>query len=90
MLAWWLHEMIVSPTPLRERMTLFWHHHFATSLQKINRSKAMWTQQQVLRTNALGSFRSLLHDVAKDPAMLIYLDGANSKRRHRSRTLPAK
>lgn len=80
MKAWWLREMMVSPTPLRERMTLFWHNHFATSQQKVNRSQAMWQQQQVLRANALGNFRSLLHDVAKDPAMLIYLDGANSRK----------
>ena len=80
MKAWWLREMIASPTPLRERMTLFWHNHFATSQQKVNRSQAMWNQQQVLRANALGTFRTLLHDVAKDPAMLIYLDGANSRK----------
>lgn len=80
MKAWWLREMMASPTPLRERMTLFWHNHFATSQQKVNRSQAMWKQQQVLRTHALGSFKSLLHDVAKDPAMLIYLDGANSRK----------
>jgi uncharacterized protein (DUF1800 family) len=80
MKTWWLREMVVSPTPLRERLTLFWHSHFATSQQKVNRSQAMWKQQQVLRTHALGSFRSLLHDVAKDPAMLIYLDGANSRK----------
>ena len=80
MKVWWLREMIASPTPLRERMTLFWHNHFATSQQKVNRSQAMWQQQQVLRTHALGSFKSLLHDVAKDPAMLIYLDGANSRK----------
>lgn len=80
MKIWWLREMVVSPTPLRERMTLFWHNHFATSQQKVNRSQAMWKQQQVLRTHALGNFRSLLHDVAKDPAMLIYLHGANSRK----------
>jgi uncharacterized protein (DUF1800 family) len=80
MKAWWLQEMIASPTPLRERMTLFWHNHFATSQQKVNRSQAMWKQQQTLRTHALGSFRALLHDVAKDPAMLVYLDGANSRK----------
>ena len=80
MKAWWLREMMASPTPLRERMTLFWHNHFATSQQKVNRSQAMWKQQQVLRTHALGSFRGLLHDVAKDPATLIYLDGANSRK----------
>ena len=72
--------MIESPAPLKERMTLFWHNHFATSQQKVNRSQMMWRQQQILRADALGSFSALLHNVAKDPAMLIYLDGANSRK----------
>ena len=78
--TWWMQEMIESPAPLQERMTLFWHNHFATSQQKVIRSQAMWNQHQVLRTHALGSFATLLHAVAKDPAMLVYLDGANSRR----------
>jgi uncharacterized protein (DUF1800 family) len=77
--AWWMREMIESPAPLRERMTLFWHNHFANSQQKVVRSQAMWQQNQLLRTHALGSFASLLHTIAKDPAMLVYLDGANSR-----------
>jgi uncharacterized protein (DUF1800 family) len=78
--AWWLREMIESPAPLAERMTLFWHGHFATSQQKVVRSQAMWQQQQVLRAQALGSFGALLHAVARDPAMLAYLDGASSRK----------
>ena len=78
--AWWMREMLVTASPLAERMTLFWHNHFATSQQKVIRSQAMWQQQQLFRSQALGSFSTLLHGVAKDPAMLIYLDGANSRR----------
>lgn len=78
--TWWVREMIESPTPLAERMTLFWHNHFATSQQKVVRSQAMWRQQQLLRAGALGDFRVLLHGVARDPAMLVYLDGANSRK----------
>jgi uncharacterized protein (DUF1800 family) len=78
--AWWLREMIDSPTPLAERMTLFWHGHFATSQQKVVRSQAMWRQHELLRSQALGNFRTLLHGVARDPAMLVYLDGANSRK----------
>lgn len=77
---WWLMEMLATPTPLAERMTLFWHNHFATSQQKVVRAQAMWQQQQVLRANALGNFRTLLHAVAKDPATLVYLDAANSRK----------
>jgi len=78
--SWWLREMVETRTPLAERMVLFWHNHFATSQQKVIRSQAMWQQQQVLRANALGNFSVLLHAVAKNPAMLIYLDGANSRK----------
>ncbi len=78
--TWWIREMIESPAPLAERMTLFWHNHFATSQQKVVRSHAMWNQHQLLRRQALGNFRTLLHAVAKDPAMLVYLDGANSRK----------
>ena len=78
--AWWLREMLETPTPLAERMVLFWHNHFATSQQKVVRSQAMWRQHELFRTHALGSFASLLHGIAKDPAMLVYLDAANSRR----------
>ncbi len=78
--SWWMREMIESPAPLAERMVLFWHNHFATSQQKVIRSQAMWKQHLLLRASALGSFRTLLHAVAKDPAMLVYLDGANSRK----------
>lgn len=78
--AWWLREMLETPTPLAERMALFWHNHFATSQQKVVSSQAMWRQNQLFRTQALGSFASLLHGIAKDPAMLVYLDAANSRR----------
>jgi uncharacterized protein (DUF1800 family) len=61
-------------------MTLFWHNHFATSQQKVVRSQAMWNQHLLLREHALGNFGQLLHAVAKDPAMLVYLDGANSRK----------
>lgn len=78
--AWWMREMLQTPTPLAERMVLFWHNHFATSQQKVNRSQGMWHQHLLFRANALGSFSTLLHAVAKDPAMLVYLDGANSRK----------
>lgn len=77
---WWMREMVESPTPLAERMTLFWHGHFATSQQKVVRADAMWRQHLLLRANALGDFRDLLHGVARDPAMLVYLDGARSRK----------
>ena len=77
--AWWLQEMRDTPAPLAERMVLFWHNHFATSVQKVQSPQGMFIQQQLLRTHALGSFAALLHGIARDPAMLIYLDGAANK-----------
>ena len=77
---WWLWEMLTTKNPLAERMTLFWHNHFATSQQKVVRSMAMWNQHQLLRTNALGSFATMLRGIVVDPAMLIYLDNANSRK----------
>ena len=78
--SWWIREMIASASPLAERMALFWHGHFATSQQKVVRSQAMWRQHQLLRAQALGNFGTLLHAVARDPAMLAYLDGASSRK----------
>jgi uncharacterized protein (DUF1800 family) len=78
--AWWLQEMRDTPTPLAERMVLFWHNHFATSMQKVQQPQGMFIQQQLFRREALGSFRELLHGVARDPAMLVYLDGAANRK----------
>jgi uncharacterized protein (DUF1800 family) len=77
---WWLREMVSTPSPLTERMTLFWHGHFATSQQKVRSPRLMYRQNVLLRREALGNFATLLHDVARDPAMLIYLDNAGSRR----------
>jgi uncharacterized protein (DUF1800 family) len=77
---WWVREMIATPSPLTERMTLFWHGHFATSLQKVRSAQLMYRQNALLRREALGNFATLLHAIARDPAMLIYLDNAGSRR----------
>ena len=77
---WWLREMLNTPSPITERMTLFWHGHFATSLQKVYSAKLMYAQNALLRSEALGNFATLLHAIARDPAMLIYLDNARSRR----------
>ncbi|MDR3612567.1 MAG: DUF1800 domain-containing protein [Candidatus Obscuribacterales bacterium] len=71
---WWIARMTYSNKPLEEKMTLFWHGHFANSDQKIRDPLAMYRQNQLFRANALGNFESLLLGVSKDPAMIIYLD----------------
>jgi uncharacterized protein (DUF1800 family) len=78
--GWWLHEMLTTPSPLTERMTLFWHNHFVSSQQKVRYSQLMYRQNELLRQQALGNFGTLLHAVSKDPAMLIYLDNANNRK----------
>jgi len=70
---WWLDRMLRTKRPLVEKMTLFWHGHFATSMQKVQ-ANYMVGQIDLLRSNALGNFRNLLLAVSQDPAMLIWLD----------------
>ncbi len=77
---WWFREMLTTPSPLTEKMTLFWHNHFATSQQKVRFTPLIYQQHVMLRRNALGNFGTMLRDIARDPAMLIYLDGANSRK----------
>ncbi|HMA89017.1 MAG TPA: DUF1800 domain-containing protein [Burkholderiales bacterium] len=80
--GWWLDEMVTTDSPLTERMTLFWHNHFTSSLQKVRSPALMARQNALLRRYALGNFGALLHAVAKDPAMLVYLDGARNRKGH--------
>jgi uncharacterized protein (DUF1800 family) len=77
---WWVTEMLTTPSPLTERMTLFWHNHFTSSVQKVRSGTLMYRQNVLLRRHALGNFGQLLHAVSKDPAMLVYLDSATNRR----------
>jgi uncharacterized protein (DUF1800 family) len=78
--AWWLYRILYDRDPLREKMTLFWHGHFATSNRKVDSIPSMLRQNEFLRRNALGTFGSLVSGVVSDPAMLVWLDGAGSKK----------
>jgi uncharacterized protein (DUF1800 family) len=78
--TWWLEEMLQTRSPLTERMTLFWHNHFVSSQQKVRYTKLMYEQNVLLRRHAAGNFGQLLHAVAKDPAMVIYLDSASNRK----------
>lgn len=80
--GWWAQEMATTPSPLTERMTMFWHNHFVSSDDKVREPGVLYRQNVLLRANALGNFGTLLHAVSKDPAMLIYLDGAGSRKGH--------
>jgi uncharacterized protein (DUF1800 family) len=72
---WWLDRMVRSTSPLVERMALVWHDWFATQRVGGIPQKGMIDQNQLFRRHALGSFRELLLDVTKDPAMLRWLNG---------------
>jgi uncharacterized protein (DUF1800 family) len=77
---WWAERMLNTRRPLEERMTLFWHGHFATSEDKVRDVRKMLLQNATLRRHATGNFRDLLVAVAQDPAMLYFLDaGVNVK-----------
>lgn len=76
----WVYRLVGSPKPLQEKMTLFWHSHFATANSKVNNARWMWNQNELFRRHALGNFRTLVHAVAKDPAMMRWLDTVVSKK----------
>ena len=76
---WW-HRMRTSRAPLREKVTLFWHDHFATSQQKVREPYFMREQNELFRRHAFGSFHELTRAIITDPAMMIFLDTQNSRR----------
>ena len=78
--VWWYGEMLNTPTPFTEHMTLFWHGHFTSSLRKVKIPDLLYRQNALLREHATGNFATLLRSVSKDPAMMTYLD-TNSNRR---------
>ncbi|MGZ5904416.1 MAG: DUF1800 domain-containing protein, partial [Reyranella sp.] len=75
---WWVDEMLATDQPLTERMVLFWHNHFTSAFMKVRFPPALFRQNALFRQQALGNFATLLKAVARDPAMLIYLDGMRS------------
>jgi uncharacterized protein (DUF1800 family) len=76
----WLDRMLTTPRPLQEKLTLFWHGHFATSAEKVKLAYFMWKQLDLFRRMGNGSYEKLLVEVGRDPAMLVWLDGAESNR----------
>jgi len=79
---WWLERMSNGRAPLLEKMTLFWHGHFATSIQKVKDAYWMWLQNDTLRQNAFGNFAALTKKMSRDPAMMFYLDLQQSRQEH--------
>jgi uncharacterized protein (DUF1800 family) len=75
LIFWWLDRMALAKNPLTERMVWFWHGHWATSLDKVNFPLPMFKQNETLRRNALGNFRTMSHEMFHDGALQIWLDG---------------
>jgi hypothetical protein len=77
---WWANRMLTSPQPLREKMALFWHGHFASNEAKVRDYRKLLGQLELFQKEGMGNFRDLTVAVAQDPAMLSFLDaGVNVK-----------
>jgi uncharacterized protein (DUF1800 family) len=80
--AWWLRRMAHGARPFQEKLVLFWHGHFATSMEKVRDAYLMWRQNDLFRRLAMGRWDEMLVEVGKDPAMLLWLDQAQSRKEH--------
>ncbi len=72
---WWIGNLINQDRSIREKMTLFWHNHFATETNDIGNALFVYNHHNLFRTSALGNFKTLTRNVTLDPGMLVYLNG---------------
>jgi hypothetical protein len=79
---WWANRMLATRRPLEEKLTLFWHGHFATGENKVRDYRMMLQQNRMLRANASGRLQDLLIGILKDPAMLVFLDNGENVKSH--------
>ena len=77
---WWTLRMAFTQRPLEEKMTLFWHGLLTSSFAKVGQGMAMYDQNQMFRARALDTYDVILKALARDPAMLIYLDNRLNRR----------
>ena len=78
---WWVELMIDTPAPLREKMVLLWHSHFASRHRNVRDTYLMYQQNQLFRKHAAGNFAELARDVVHDPAMLKFLNNDQNFKR---------
>lgn len=79
--GWWYAEMIATPSPLTERMTLFWHNHFVSAFEAVGQNvHRLWNQNVLFRREATGNFGTLLAEILVDPVMLRYLDASTNRK----------
>jgi uncharacterized protein (DUF1800 family) len=84
--GWWLRRMLDTPHPLQEKMTLFWHHHFAVNGAKVASARLVQRHLGLLRAHALGRLGPMLDAVAHDAALLVSLNGETNRRSQPSDT----
>lgn len=80
--SWWMFRMTFGSDPLGEKLTLFWHNHFATAMSGVYNLKLMLDQNELFRQHARGKFEDLLQAIEADPAMLKWLDGGANHKEH--------
>ncbi len=80
--VWWLYRMLGTANPVVEKLAFAWHNQFATSFAKVNSVGMMLAQNELFRKLGTGPFAPLLHAIARDPAMLVWLDGNANRKRH--------
>ena len=76
--AEWLHGMINTPRPLQEKMSLFWHHVFAVGVSKVDHYDEIMDMVFMFREKGMGDYRELLAAIARDPAMIYWLDNCEN------------
>lgn len=72
---WWAGLIVNQGRSIQEKMVLFWHHHFSVQQSEVQNAQFLYRHHALLRSNALGNFRTLVREVTIDPAMLVHLNG---------------
>ncbi|MFG1603389.1 DUF1800 family protein [Actinoplanes sp. NPDC049265] len=79
--VWWLKRMAAAETSAAEKLTFFWHGHWATSVQKVRSARLMVAQQQTFRKYGVGDTSALVRAMLRDPALILWLDGQKNTRK---------
>ena len=85
--AGWFYRLLFGPDPLKEKLTLLWHDHFATANSKVDDAGLMRRQNDTLRQHAAGKFAALLNAAVREPALLLYLDAQTNRKGHANENL---
>jgi uncharacterized protein (DUF1800 family) len=79
---WWVHKMLTTTQPMKEKLTLFWHGHFASGFDKIKSGFMLQQQNELFRRMGAGEFEPFVLEVSQNPAMLRYLDNDQNTKDH--------